>query len=97
MTLLIAPGATLYASRNPASYQVSGQAACGATASTGNGCKPFITVTGSNAAIMGTQGSGSAQGVINGRGDQDILGTSGAGGRCPRPRRPTVTTRTTRG
>ena len=34
----------------------------------GNGCKPFINVTGSNAAIMGTQGSGGAQGAINGRG-----------------------------
>ncbi len=78
VTLLVAPGATLYASRNPASYQVSGQATCGTTASSGNGCRPFITVTGSNAAIMGTEGSGSAQGIINGRGDQDILGTSGS-------------------
>jgi polygalacturonase len=77
VTLLVDPGATLYASRNPANYQVSGQATCGTVASTDNGCRPFITVTGSNAAIMGTQGSGGAQGVINGRGDQDILGTSG--------------------
>jgi polygalacturonase len=78
VTLLIDDGATLYASRNPASYQVSGQAICGTTASSGNGCKPFINVTGSNAAIMGTQGSGGGQGAINGRGDQDILGTSGS-------------------
>lgn len=78
VTLLIGAGATLYASRNPASYQVSGQATCGTTASTGNGCKPFINVTGSTAAIMGTQGSGGSQGAINGRGDQDILGTGGS-------------------
>ena len=78
VTLLIDDGATLYASRNPASYQVSGQATCGTTASSGNGCRPFINVTGSNAAIMGTQGSGGSQGAINGRGDQDILGTSGS-------------------
>ena len=78
VTLLIDDGATLYASRNPANYQVSGQAACGTTASSGNGCKPFINVTGSSAAIMGTQGSGGGQGAINGRGDQDILGTSGS-------------------
>jgi polygalacturonase len=78
VTLLIDDGATLYASRSPASYQVSGQATCGTVASSGNGCKPFITVTGSNAAIMGTRGSGGAQGAINGRGDQDILGTSGS-------------------
>ncbi len=77
VTLLVAAGATLYASRSPANYQVSGQAACGTTASTGNGCKPFINVTGPNAAIMGTRSSGGNQGAINGRGDQDILGTSG--------------------
>lgn len=78
VTLLIDDGATLYASRNPANYQVSGQATCGTTASSGNGCRPFINVTGSNAAIMGSQGSGGGQGAINGRGDQDILGTSGS-------------------
>lgn len=78
VTLLIDDGATLYASRNPASYQVPGQATCGTTASTGNGCQPFINVTGSSAAIMGTRGPGGGQGAINGRGDQDILGTSGS-------------------
>ena len=76
VTLVVDDGATLYASRNPASYQVSGQATCGTTASTGNGCKPFINVTGSDAGIMGTQGSNGSQGEIDGRGDQDILGTS---------------------
>ena len=68
MTLLVDAGATLYASRNPANYQVSGQATCGTVASSGNGCKPFINVTGSNAAIMGTQSSSGSQGAINGRG-----------------------------
>jgi polygalacturonase len=77
VTLLIDDGATLYASRNPANYQVSGQATCGTVASSGNGCAPFINVTGSNAAIMGTRGAGGGQGAINGRGDQAILGTSG--------------------
>jgi polygalacturonase len=76
VTLVVEDGATLYASRNPANYQVSGQATCGTTASTGNGCKPFINVTGSGAGIMGTQGSNGSQGEIDGRGDQDILGTS---------------------
>ncbi len=76
VTLVVDDGATLYASRNPANYQVSGQATCGTTASTGNGCKPFINVTGSDAGIMGTQGSNGSQGEIDGRGDQDILGTS---------------------
>lgn len=78
VVLVVDDGATLYASRNPANYQVSGQATCGTVASTGNGCRPFINVTGSNAGIMGTQGSGGGQGAINGRGDQNILGTSGS-------------------
>jgi polygalacturonase len=76
VVLVVQDGATLYASRNPANYQVSGANTCGALASSDNGCMPFINVTGSNAGIMGIQGSGGAQGVINGRGDQDILGTS---------------------
>jgi polygalacturonase len=75
--LVIEAGATLYASRNPANYQVSGQATCGTVASSDNGCKPFINVTGSNAGIMGTQNGSGSQGEIDGRGDQDILGTSG--------------------
>lgn len=74
--LVVYVGATLYASRNPANYQVSGQATCGTTASSGNGCKPFINVTGSDSGIMGTQNSNGSQGEIDGRGDQDILGTS---------------------
>jgi polygalacturonase len=77
VTLVVDDGATLYASRNPANYQVSGQATCGTVASSDNGCKPFINVTGSNAGIMGTQGSNGSQGEIDGRGDQDILGTGG--------------------
>ena len=76
VVLVVSAGASLYASRNPANYQVSGQATCGTIASSDNGCKPFITVTGSNAGIMGTQNGSGSQGQINGRGDQDILGTS---------------------
>ncbi len=76
VVLVIEDGATLYASRNPADYQVPGAHACGTVASSDNGCAPFINVTGSNAGIMGTQGPGGGQGIIDGRGDQDILGTS---------------------
>jgi polygalacturonase len=74
-TLVIDAGVTLYASRNGANYQVSGDPTCGTVGGSGNGCKPFITVNGANAGIMGTQ-SGGHQGLIDGRGDQDILGTS---------------------
>jgi polygalacturonase len=74
--LVIDAGVTLYASRNAANYQVSGQATCGTVATSGNGCKPFITVNGANAGIMGTQSSSGSQGLIDGRGDLDILGQS---------------------
>jgi polygalacturonase len=76
VTLVVASGAALYASRNPVNYQIPGKTACGTVGTSSNGCAPFITVTGSNAAIMGTRSASGAQGVINGRGDQDILGTS---------------------
>src|SRR5215469_1307016 len=56
VVLVVQDGATLYASRNQANYQVSGGATCGTVASSDNGCTPFINVTGSNAGIMGTQG-----------------------------------------
>jgi polygalacturonase len=76
VVLLVDSGATLYASRNPASYQISGKNACGTVASSDNGCVPFISITGSNAGVMGTQSGNGSQGAINGRGDQDILGQS---------------------
>jgi polygalacturonase len=73
--LVIDAGVTLYASRNAANYQVSGKPTCGTVATSGGGCRPFITVNGANAGIMGTQGS-SGQGLIDGRGDLDLVGQS---------------------
>jgi polygalacturonase len=73
--LVIDTGVTLYASRDAANYQVSGKPACGTVATSGGGCKSFITVNGANAGIMGTQGS-SGQGRIDGRGDLDLVGQS---------------------
>ena len=81
--LLVDTGVTLYASRNPADYQVAGQPKCGtlgasdgSTLGTATGCTPFLAVRGDNAGIMGTQSSSGAQGLIDGRGDQDMLGTT---------------------
>jgi polygalacturonase len=81
--LLVDTGVTLFASRNPADYQVSGQPTCGtlgasdgSTLGTATGCKPFISVRGSNSGVIGTQSSAGSQGLIDGRGDQDMLGTS---------------------
>src|SRR5215471_1845136 len=75
VTLLIDGGVTLVASRNPKNYQVSGAPTCGTVASKNGGCQPLITITGSNSGVMGTT-SGGHQGLIDGRGDLDILGTS---------------------
>ncbi|GAA1957641.1 glycoside hydrolase family 28 protein [Catenulispora subtropica] len=81
--LLVDAGVTLYASRNPADYQVVGQPKCGTlgasdgtTMGTATGCVPFIAVRGDNSGIMGTQSSAGAQGLIDGRGNQTMLGTS---------------------
>ena len=73
--LVIDSGVTLYASRDAANYQVSGKPTCGTVATSGGGCKPFITVNGANAGIMGTQGS-AGQGLIDGRGDLALVGQS---------------------
>jgi len=73
--LVIDTGVTLFASRNAANYQVSGKPTCGTVATSEGGCKPFITVNGANASIMGTQGS-AGQGLIDGRGDQTLVGQS---------------------
>jgi polygalacturonase len=75
VTLLIDAGVTLVASRDAANYQVSGGSTCGTVASKGGGCKPLITISGSGSGVMGTQ-SGGHQGLIDGRGDLDILGTT---------------------
>jgi polygalacturonase len=81
--LLVDTGVTLYASRNPADYQVAGQPTCGtlgasdgSTPGTATGCLPFIAVRGNGSGIMGTQSASGSQGLIDGRGDQDMLGTS---------------------
>ena len=75
VTLLIDAGVTLVASRDAANYQVSGGPTCGTIASSDGGCRPLVTISGSNSGVMGTQ-SGGHQGLIDGRGDLDILGTT---------------------
>ena len=73
--LVIGAGATLYASRNAADYQIAGDPACGSIGASSSGCTAFITVTGVDSGIEG-EGFGPHQGSIDGRGGQDILGTS---------------------
>ena len=74
--LLVDAGVTLYASRNPANYQISGKSTCGTITSSDNGCTPFITLSGSGAGLMGTRSSSGSQGIVDGRGGQAMLGTS---------------------
>jgi polygalacturonase len=71
VVLVLKPGATLYASRNAADYG----SYCGTITSSEKGCTPFITVDGNNSGIDGIRSS-SGQGIINGRGGDDILGKS---------------------
>ena len=75
--LVVNAGVTLYASRQASDYQISGDATCGTvSSSSGTGCKPFITIGGSNSGIEGVRSSSGSQGTIDGRGDTDIYGTS---------------------
>lgn len=77
VALVVDSNVALYASLNPASYQVSGASAtCGTAAGSSDGCKPFVTVRGANAGIEAVRASGGAQGRIDARGDLDMYGTS---------------------
>ncbi|MEY9849394.1 polygalacturonase [Streptacidiphilus sp. BW17] len=77
VVLLINSGTTLYASLNPADYQVSGGATCGSlSSSSSTGCQALITVDGAGAGVMGIRSASGAQGMIDGRGDLDMYGTS---------------------
>jgi polygalacturonase len=73
-TLLVSPGVTLFASSNAAQYQVAGKPTCGTVQAGDGGCVSFITVNGSNAAIMGTTTGSGTQGRIDGRGDITLHG-----------------------
>ncbi|HVV21434.1 MAG TPA: glycosyl hydrolase family 28 protein, partial [Pseudonocardiaceae bacterium] len=75
-TLLVAPGATLFASVNAAQYQIAGKPTCGTVQSDDGGCMPFISATGADAAVMGTTSGTGTQGRIDGRGDVTLYGGS---------------------
>ncbi len=67
VTLLVDGGVTVFASRNPADYQVSGREMCGTVGTDGTGCKNLITFAGgTGSGLMG-------YGVIDGRGEDHTL------------------------
>ena len=66
VTLLVDKGVTLFASRDPKDYDVTGPGTCGTIPSKGP-CRPFITIRAKNVGIMG-------DGVIDGRGGAKLLG-----------------------
>jgi polygalacturonase len=70
-TLIVDGGVTLFASRNPADYQITGLTEqCGTVGTTGNACNPFITFsTNTTATPAGLMGYG----IINGRGGDKII------------------------
>jgi polygalacturonase len=73
-TLLVDAGVTLFASRVPDEYQISGKPTCGTVTASSGGCRPFLAVTGANSAVMGTQDASGGQGRIDGRGDRTLVG-----------------------
>ena len=74
--LVVDSGVTLFASTDATAYQLAGGPTCGGLSAPGGGCVPFIHVLGANAGVEGRQDASGSQGTIDGRGDQDILGTS---------------------
>ncbi len=74
--LLIDGGATLYASRQPSDYQIPGSTTCGTISGDGNGCAPFIDLAGSHSGVMGRPGPDGRLGVIDGRGQMTMLGST---------------------
>src|SRR5271156_6370072 len=52
VTLLVDGGVTVFASRNPADYQIAGKETCGTVGTAGNGCNPLINIA-SNATSTG--------------------------------------------
>jgi polygalacturonase len=77
--LLVDAGVTLYASLNPADYQIPGQYptnTCGTVSAAGGGCYPFITFAGSGSGLMGTRGPDGSLGAIDGRGEDTLVGST---------------------
>lgn len=69
VTLWIDAGVTLFASRNPADYQIAGKNACGEASASDNGCNALIATSPNGNGVVG-------DGVIDGRGGAVL--TSGA-------------------
>jgi polygalacturonase len=77
--LLVQDGVTLYASLNPADYQIPSQYptnTCGTVSAAGGGCYPFITFGGSGAGLMGTRGPDGSLGAVDGRGNGTLVGST---------------------
>jgi polygalacturonase len=77
--LEVQDGATLYASLNPADYQIPSQSpanTCGTVSAAGGGCYPFITFGGSGSGLMGTRGADGSLGAIDGRGNGTLVGST---------------------
>jgi polygalacturonase len=75
--LLIEDGVTLYASLNPADYQIPSQYpanTCGTVSADGGGCYPFLTFDGSDSGLMGTRGPDGSMGAVDGRGEDTLVG-----------------------
>jgi polygalacturonase len=77
--LLVKDGVTLYASLNPANYQIPSQSpanTCGTVSADGGGCYPFITFGGSGSGLMGTRGADGSLGAVDGRGNGTLVGST---------------------
>lgn len=74
--LVLDPQVTLFASRNPADYQLPGLTRCGTIGGQGDGCAAFITVSAPHAGIESSPAADGRQGRIDGRGGSPMLGSA---------------------
>lgn len=75
--LVVDPGVTLSASRNPADYEADGHPTCGTIGGSGGGCRPFLTLAGSHAGLASKPDAvDGSRGRIDGRGGATMLGSA---------------------
>lgn len=74
--LLLDSTVTLFASRNPADYQIAGRESCGTVGRSGGGCAPLLTLAGAHSGLASTPDAAGRQGRIDGRGGATTLGAS---------------------
>lgn len=74
VSLVLDSNVTLYASRNPADFQIAGSPDCGSVAGSGGGCRAFLSSTARNVGVQSVSATNGSVGRIDGRGGMRMWG-----------------------